>query len=705
MCRIKRVSIIVLSAFLLSMPPKPHSEPKNSSDFNILLITLDTTRADHLGCYGYEKTKTPNLDTLARNGVRFANAYSQVPLTLPSHCSIMTGTYPLYHQVHNNGFYYLGPENLTLANLLKKSGFKTAAFVSSFTLDSRFGIAQGFDLYDDKFQDEEILKNFRSERKADKLFASFSPWFDENFNQKFFCWVHFYDPHLPYDPPSPFKEEFDDKPYDGEIAFVDFVLGKILDKFREKNILDKTLLIVAGDHGEALGERREVDHGLFLYDNTLKVPLVFYAEKELPGGVVVSSRVRLIDILPTILDLLRISIPKEVQGTSLLPYITGQKKDDLPSYIETYFPRENFGWSGLQGLIDSEWKFIRAPRPELYYLKNDPREESNIFQKERAISRAEAEKLGDLIKKFSKGMEATRRTLTPEEEEKLRSLGYIGGGHAEDLLKKSLPDPKDKIEDYILYFRGNLLETEGNFEKASECYREVLRLNPDVPWNYVNLGFLYMKMNRTKQAIELLEKVQTRFPDSVVILSRLMSFYLKAERWEDALSKGQVILKINPHFFDALFLSGSANAKIGKWKEALNYYQKALEIEPENKTLQHRYAYTLAALGRYEEALEAYTQLKKNYPDDYTIDLDLSLVYDSVGEREKAREILKQAADRHPSPDTYYAYAMFLEKVGNLKEAVHYLKLYLETTPEIDTPRKNKAQKALAQWEKRLKTQ
>jgi len=701
----KRASIIILMVFCSLCFLKAQTEPKKGGDVNLLLVTLDTTRADHIGCYGYATAKTATLDSLSKKGVRFSNAYSQVPLTLPSHCSIMTGTYPLYHQVHNNGFYCLGPESLTLAKLLKQSGFKTAAFVSSFTVDSRFGIAQGFDLYDDRFQDEEMLKNFRSERKADKVFSSFSPWLDENFNQKFFCWVHFYDPHLPYDPPSPFKEELHDRPYDGEIAFMDFIIGKILDKLREKNILDKTLIVVAGDHGEALGERREVDHGLFLYDNTLRVPLVFYAERILPGGVVVSSKVRLIDILPTILDLLRISIPQEVQGTSLLPYIMGQKKDDLPSYIETYFPRENFGWSDLQGLIDGQWKYIQAPRPELYNLKNDPQEESNVFKNKTAISRAEVEKLGDLIKKFSKGIDTTKRTLTSEDQERLRSLGYLGGSLGGASPRKNLADPKDKIEDYILYFRGNLLETEGNFEKASECYREVLRLNPDVPWNYVNLGFLYMKMNRTNQAIKLLEQAQTRFPDSVVILTRLMSFYLKAERWEDALSTGQLIFKINPYYFDALFLSGSANAKIGKWKEALNCYQKALEIEPENKTLQQRYAYTLAALGRYEEAIKAYTQLKKNYPDDYTIDLDLSLVYDSVGEREKVREILKQAADRHPSPDTYYAYAMFLEKVGNLKEAIHCLKLYLAMTPEVNTPRKNKAQKALAQWEKRLKTQ
>ena len=696
-------NLIVVFAFIFFFAPlRAQVEVKKGGDFNILLITLDTTRADHLGCYGYLRAKTPNMDGLAQNGVKFNNAYAQVPLTLPSHCSMMTGTYPLYHQVHGNGYYYLGREDVTLAEILKKKGFKTAAFVSSFTVDSRFGIDQGFDLYDDKFLEEEALKNFRSERRADKVFAAFSPWLERNFDQKFFCWVHFYDPHLPYDPPSSYKPEFYDHPYDGEIAFVDFTVGQIIAQLKAKKILDKTFILIAGDHGEALGEKREIDHGLFIYENTLRVPLIFYFENRLPQGLVIYPRVRLIDLLPTVLDSLNIPAP-EVQGTSLLPYIAGQKRESLPSYIETFFPTDNFGWASLQGLTDGQWKYIQAPKPELYNLRSDPLEENNLFQKEKAIAGEEAGKLADMIKTYSKQGPGKKRTLTAEEEEKLRSLGYVSGGLQAESSKKDLPDPKDKIEDYILYYQGNILETEGKFEEASKSYQELLRRNPDVPSVYAILGFLYMKMNKTEESIRLLEQARAKFPSSVFVLSRLAGAYLKAERLADVVATGEAILKVDPRNFDALFLLGSVTGRMEKGQEALAYFQKAMEIEPENKAVQQRFAYVLATLGRFEEALKIYTRLKEKYPDDYTLDFDLGRLYDSKGDKKQAREYFKMSMEKHPSPDTTYNYALFLGKVGELKEAVVWLKRYLETTQEVNTPRKNKAQEMLAQWEKRLK--
>ncbi|GAH87365.1 unnamed protein product, partial [marine sediment metagenome] len=235
------------------------------------------TRTDRLGCYGYQKAKTQNLDSIAANGVLFMNAYCQVPLTTPSHCSILTGTYPLYHQVRNNGNYSLSPDLTTLAEILKGRGFQTAAFVSSFTVDSRLGLDQGFDVYDDNFVEGQAFKSLNSERKAENVFASFSRWLDQNQSGQFFCWVHFFDPHLPYDPPSPFREEFPDDPYDGEIAYMDHYTGKVVEKLREKKLLGRTLIILAGDHGEAFGEKEEVGHGIFLYEGTMRVPLLFYA--------------------------------------------------------------------------------------------------------------------------------------------------------------------------------------------------------------------------------------------------------------------------------------------------------------------------------------------------------------------------------------------------------------------------------------------
>jgi len=676
---------------------------KRNEDLNILLITLDTTRSDRLGCYGYEQAETPSLDALATGGVRFASTYTSVPLTLPSHCSIFTGAYPLYHRVHNNGFYYLGEEYVTLAEVLKKNGYKTAAFVSSFTVDSRFGLDQGFETYDDTFDRDEILKNFRSERRADEVFGSFSKWIDDNDRKKFFSWIHFYDPHLPYDPPSPFKEKFSGKPYDGEIAYMDHYVGKLVAKLREINILGDTLILIVGDHGEALGERRELDHGLFIYDNTLKVPYILHCPEHIPAGVVVETRVNLIDVMPTILDMIKIPAGKEIQGFSCLDAMKGKQRESRRNYIETYFPLENFGWSPLVGLIERKWKFIQAPKPELYNLETDPEERQNVFQKEVKISRRMVKSLENLRKDYSTDKTGQKKRLTKEEERRLRSLGYIGAERMSARPGHPLPDPKDKIEDYILYFQGNLHETRGEFQKAAEFYKEVLRRNPDVSNNYVHLGFLYAKTGRMNAAIKVLEQGRERLPESYVILSKLIMFYSSAGRYDDALSASQSMLGIDSRHFDALFLSGSVHAKLQNWTKALDFYEKAMAIEPENKTLKQRYAYTLAALGKHEEALERYRKLVSEYPDDSQILKEMSEIYRNTGNLNLAVVSFKKAVELKPTPDMCYDYALLLEKTGQLEEAIRWLKKYLDGAKDKNSLRWRKAQATVIHWEKRIK--
>jgi choline-sulfatase len=670
-------------------------------DRNVLLITIDTVR---IGCYGYAGAKTPNLDRLAADGVRYADAYAQVPLTLPSHCSIMTGTYPLDHGVRNNGSYSLGPDLPTLAGTLKARGYKTAAFVASFTLDSRFGLARGFDVYDDGFEDGEAMKSFRSERRAGAVFDVFSPWLEGVRGDRFFAWLHFYDPHLPYDPPAPFDAAFRDKKYDGEIAYVDSVVGMVLGRLRDKDLLDGTLIVVAGDHGEALGEKREIDHGLFLYDGTLKVPLLLRSAGNLPAGVVVPTRVRLIDVLPTILDLQGISVPAGVRGTSLVPYARGREKADLPTYIETYYPRENFGWSELRGIVDGPWKYIRAPRPELYQLAKDPREERNLAASEASVLSDEARKLDGLIRSAATRTSPARRKMTATEEERLRSLGYLGAGRAPESPGEALPDPKDRIGDYLLYFRGNLLETEGRYDGAAECYKQVLASNPDVPGNHVNLASLYLKMNRTGDAIEVLERASAKFPRSEAVISRLTGLFMKAERWPEALTAGRALLAIAPDDFDGLFLTGSACARLGKWEEAMALYQKALAIEPENSFLRRRYAYSQMAAGRLEEALATYLKLRLEHPNDVAIALDLGRLHNLAGRRGEALAVLKSAAEEHASPEAFRAYALLLGKNGDFREAVSWIKRYLETSPAGETPEKTEARRLLGEWEKASKS-
>ncbi len=679
----------------------PREKIIKDSSLNVLLVTLDTTRTDRIGCYGYPKARTPNLDFLASNGVQFLNAYCQVPLTCPSHCSILTGTYPVYHQVRNNGTYYLSPELRTLAEALKEKGLKTSAFVSSFTVDSRFGLEQGFDVYDDQFAPGQAFKALNSERRADEVYASVSLWLDENRNDQFFCWVHFFDPHIPYDPPSPYREEFLDNPYDGEIAFMDFYIGKIVEKLKEHDLLAKTLIILAGDHGEAFGEKQEKGHGVFIYESTMRVPLIFYAANNLPQGKRIEARVRLVDLMPSILDMLDIPLVEEIQGISLLPFIEGKKNEDLSSYIESYFPRENYGWSELVGLIDGEWKYIKAPKEELYDLSQDPQEEKNLIQEERKLALEKKDKLGEIIKNSTSPLIAEKRTLTSEERERLRSLGYIAT--SESSSGGELPDPKDRMEEFLLIQRAEEYEIEEKFQDAAAIYEKILSLRPDVATSYVNLALMKARMMDFDGAIRILEQGLEELPDSEILLSRLGHTFMVVGRVKKALETFDRILKNNPRYFDALLASAWMLDVIGQKEDAQEYYRKALEVEPENKFARKNYAVSLASTGKFNQAIEIYVGLKKDYPDDYEIYQDLGIAYGYVEDITQSIENLKKAVSLHPNALVYYNLAVAMKKVGRIEESVHYLRLYLEN-PEGESKESISSVRAeLQKLEKMLK--
>jgi arylsulfatase A-like enzyme/Flp pilus assembly protein TadD len=670
---------------------------------NVLLVTLDTTRADRVGAYGYRKGTTPVIDSLAREGVRFANAYCSAPLTLPSHCSILTGTYPLAHKVRNNGDYYLLADAVTLAERLKENGYATAAFAASFNTDSRFGLGQGFDVYDDSFGMDEVMKSFRSERRADEVADAFLGWLGAASKEPFFSWVHFYDPHAPYDPPSPYKERFAADPYDGEIAFMDSELGRIVDALKSRKIFDRTLVVLAGDHGESLGAKEESEHGIFIYDATMKVPLIIRAPEGLPRGLTVASRVRLIDIMPTVLAWLKMPVNREVQGTSLLPFIAGTEKRDLTCYLESFYPLETFGWSELVGIIDGDWKFIRAPRSELYDLKRDPGEERDLVSREATTATRLNRTLDELIRGSVSNAEAGRRVMTGDEEARLRSLGYIGAGAGPPIGKGPRPDPKDGIGENTIHAKARLLESEGKFAEAEKYYRELLGLRPDVPWHYVKLGALLGKAERMSEGIDVLKDGLRKIPDSVVLLSRLASMYMKAGRFSEASESSRAALKLDPRNFDALFVAGWSEDMRANWAEAARFYREALNIEPENKTIRLKYAYVLGASGRSEEAARMDEAFKKEYPQEAKVYIDLSVIYTALGRLELAEENIRKAVALDPSFDNHHRCASILGRRGKFEDALAQMRLYLKKTQEGETPRKKRAREALAEWERRLK--
>jgi arylsulfatase A-like enzyme/Flp pilus assembly protein TadD len=693
--------ILMAAASVYFFIATPRTTIVKDSGLNVLLVTLDTTRADRLGCYGYTKAKTPNLDFLASNGVQFWNAYCQVPLTCPSHCSILTGTYPVYHQVRNNGSYYLSPELLTLAEALKGKGLETSAFVSSFTVDSRFGLEQGFDVYDDLLSPDQTFKALNSERRADAVYASFSRWLEKSRTGPFFCWVHLFDPHIPYDPPSPYREEFSDTPYDGEIAFMDFYIGKIVEKLKEQNLLGTTLIVLAGDHGEAFGEKQEEGHGVFIYDSTMRVPLIFFAENNLPPGKLIEARVRLVDIMPSVLDMLNMPVPADIQGISLLPYIEGKKKQDLSSYIESYYPRENYGWSELVGLIDGDWKYIKAPQQELYNLDQDPQEENNLFQEERQVIQEKRDKLEEIIQNSASSLIAGKRDLTDEEKEKLRSLGYVST--SESPLGGELPDPKDRIEELLLVQRAQEYEIEGKFQEAAAIYEKILSLRPDVATSYVNLALMKAQMMEFDETIRILEEGLEKMPESEVLLSRLGHTFMLLGRVKKALEAFDLILKNNPRYFDALLASAWMLDLIGQKEDAHGYYLEALKIEPENKFARKNFAMSLASTKNFNQAIEIYLGLKEDFPDDYEIHQDLGIAYGYVGDISRSIESLEKAVSLHPNPVAYYNLAVAKKKVGNLEEAARYLKLYLENPEGESEESINSARAELQNLEKKLK--
>ncbi len=677
--------LVLAAAFLVWHFFSPGERVKRRTDLNVLLITLDTTRADRLGCYGYEKGSTPNLDSLASQGIRFENAYAQVPLTTPSHCSILTGTYPLYHQVRNNGTYSLPDELSTLAEVFRDKGFDTAAFVGSFTVDSRFGLDQGFAVYDDAFAEGQAFKALNSERKAEKVYESFVRWLEKRNNQPFFCWVHFFDPHLPYDPPPPFRIDFADNLYDGEIAYMDRYVGKTVEALRSRNLLGQSLLVLAGDHGEAFGEKGEAGHGVFLYDETMRVPLIFYAENHLPAGLVVAPRVRLIDIAPTILDMLALPVPKEMQGMSLIPYIGGKKKKDLTSYIETYYPLENYGWSPLVGLIDGHWKYIRAPREELYDLKRDPAETKNLIDSEARTAAEKRARLDELIAHSTSEISLTRRKLTAEEQERLRSLGYVAP--TGETRKGPLPDPKDMLPELELSQRAEAYEAEGKYAEASRTYEEMLARRPENQTAYVNLALMKARLNEFDEAVTVLERGIALFPESVMLLSRLAHTYMVMGRLKKALDTWQAVLALEPHYFDGLLGSGWILDLMGNKEEARSFYERALQVEPENKFLRKNYAMNLATSGNLREAIEVYERLKSDYPGDYEVWQDLGIAYGYAGDLSRSIENLEKAIELRPTPVGYLNLAVAFRKVGHIEKAVECLHLYL-ANPEGETPEK-----------------
>ena len=622
---------------------------------SVILITVDTLRADHVGCYGYAKIKTPNMDALAADGIRFDRAYATVPTTLPSHSSILTGTYPMKHGMHDFSGNRLNPAQPTLATILKADGFATGAVVGAAVLDSRFGLNHGFDFYYDHFDFSRLLEtNLDSmERPGHVVMDESLKWLEAHRQQRFLLWVHLYDPHYPYTPPPPFDQQYKDSPYDGEIAATDAQIGRLFQYLRAKGLYDRTLIVLTGDHGESLGEHGEQTHGFFVYDSTVRVPMILKPPRIGPAPKqsrprVVAELVSHVDLLPTMLEYLKVAPSPVFQGRSLVPVIDG-KSDAEPSaaYSETFLPRLHFNWSETRGLHRENYHFIEGPKPELYDLTKDPKELDNLYAGRPALSGELRGQLADVIRRFTPDEELAQKTgLDPAMAERLKALGYAAvsaGSASTTLSNKDLPDTKDRIVTYELIAGAIEDSQHGRYDASIEKLSQALETEKDsVPVHYLQ-GLNYYRKRDFAGSVRELGRVLELSPDYSLASYYLGLAYVGTKEWDAAITRFQRTLELDPTNFSAAYNLGAAYLQKQMIPESVAALQKALQINadylPAYVALADIYLYQ----QKPDEAIALLRKAVELAPAEPRLHFTLGRAYQAKGRNTEAAEEMREA--------------------------------------------------------------
>ena len=576
--------------------------PGELAGCNLLLVTFDTTRADRIGCYGNDKIETPNFDRLAREGVLFTNTIAPTPVTLPSHASILTGLYPFHHGARANTLSHMNEDCQTLAGVLTKAGYATAAFVSSFVLAPQFGTNRDFALYDHKVKKTTEFWGGMAERPGDQTTDRALAWLRDHGRAQFFAWVHYYDPHWQYNPPEDYAERYQDMLYEGEIAFTDAQLGRLLDVLEELGLTDRTLVVVTADHGEGLYQHDEATHGVLLYDTTLRVPLVMRCGRRLGGGAYLDRTASLVDIMPTALSLLGIEPPDEMDGIDL----TQPEREARPIFFETLEPLAEYGWSALLGVREGAIKYIHSPQPELFDLSRDPDEEQNLLSNQPEITaRMKARLLefygGDLEKA---GAVQDAVELTPEDLARLESLGYVGGHVDEATPGTSRPDPKTMMPLLRRVHMSIRLETDDWLENSIAELQAVVREYPDFYLAHRELGGAYMKNGQYPEAEAEFWRCLELRPGMVLPLCYLAESRDKQQDFDGAMEYYREVIQVYPDHFPSLKRLGELLLGRGKYDEAAGLLKHAHEIIPTGEHTAMLAAEALVAADRVDEAIE-----------------------------------------------------------------------------------------------------
>ena len=663
-------------------------------DWNVVLITIDTLRADRLGCYGYADIETPHLDRLAGEGILFENAVTTVPFTLPAHSSIMTGAYPPIHGVRENVGYALDERLPTLAEDMAGAGRRTGGFVSAFVLDGRWGIDRGFDRYYDEFkvQDMGTLNIASVQREGTETIDQAEAWLDDVAGAPFFLWLHLFEPHDPYEAPEPFAARYPKRPYDAEVAYADSLVGRLREMLEGRNLLDRTLLVVTGDHGEGLGDHGEYFHGFFVYDSTVRVPLIVRLPEGRLGGRRVDAAVSHVDLRPTILDALGLSSPpvdSRQGGRSLLPLVLGMDDSERFAYIESYYSLYHYGWAPLRAIRTGPLKFIDAPEPELYRLTDDPGEAENVVRRTRVEARELRDRLLLMISEFegTGAGEAAPPDLDQETLAQLQALGYLAGSGSrteapEDL--SGLADPKDKIAVHRAIMLAQNDIGKGETAAARERLLEAIALDPGVVDAQQMLGNLHQRQGDYLTAIDYFQNALARSPDHQASLLGLADSYLWLDRSEDALVGYERLRGLAPHDSKAAIASTEILVDLGRPAEALEVAESAARYEHAPPLVHNQHGELLTLAGRIDEAEGAFERAIQANDRPVQPHFNLAVLYEERGESARAIERYKEALARMPwHYKTLFNLGRLLGREGDAVEQEELWQAAVDANPEF----------------------
>lgn len=656
---------------------------------NVLLITLDTTRADRLGCYGYADALTPTLDALAAEGVLFEHAYTPAPLTLPSHASMMTGLYPREHGLITNGRGRLVDQLPTLAEKLRDGGYETAAFVASFVLHSKFGLQQGFATYDDDLTGTAPAEHgLYRQRDGRQVVDSALSWLQQRRAKPFFCWVHLYDPHLPYEAHADeFGDRYRAQPYDGELAYVDLQVQRLVAHLQANRLWEQTLVVVAGDHGESLGEHDEDEHGLTLYNSVLQIPWIWTGWGVTARGQRVSQPVSLVDLRPTLLEVAGLRESERTSGRSLRAALSGDHVPTAVCYSATDEPFLAHAWSPLRCLTSERWKYIRSPEPELYDLTTDPRETKNL-----------AAERTDEVRQFDNELLALEKSMTVrtaanvelslKELEALRTFGYVGGlnrspQQLQTTKGESLPDVKRMLPLYKRADAAYRLMYEGDAPAAEERIRELIREAPDYGQLQLYLAEVLTNQRKYSESREVLEGVLRKEPDNADAHFQLGTVHWSQQQYAEAADEYRRSLVSEPDAVRGLFSLAQALVPLGQIEEAEKLFRRAVKGDPAYVNARAALASLLAGQRRVAEAEQEFREALKYSSRSVVAHTNLAILLAQQRRLAEAGEHFAKAVELSPeNAELQFNYGTFLLLQGRQEEAVRALEEALRLNPE-----------------------